>query len=67
MHKSPKEVFPVGKLNPSIIQATMELRTLYGFEEELASLDEILEESKNVFTAAQQAVDLAAAALTPFL
>ena len=41
----------------------MELRTLYGFEDELASLDEILEESKNVFTAAQQAVDSAAAAL----
>ena len=41
----------------------MELRTLYGLEDELASLDEILEESKNVFTAAQQAVDSAAAAL----
>ena len=27
----------------------MELRTLYGLEDELASLDEILEESKNVF------------------
>ena len=40
-----------------------EIRALYGLEDELSSLDEILEESKNVFSAAQQAVDAAAAAL----
>ena len=40
-----------------------EIRALYGLEDELASLDELLEESKNIFPAAQQAVDTAAAAL----
>ena len=40
-----------------------EIRALYGLEDELSSLDEILEESKNVFAAAQQAVDTAAAAV----
>jgi len=40
-----------------------EIRALYELEEELSSLDEFLEESKNIFAAAQQAVDSAAAAL----
>ena len=40
-----------------------EIRALYGLEDELSSLDEILEESKNLFAAAQQAVDTAAAAV----
>ena len=40
-----------------------EIRALYGLEDELSSLDELLEESKNIFSRAQQAVDTAAAAL----
>lgn len=41
-----------------------EIRVLHGLEEELSTLAELLEESKNVFSAAQQAVDSASVALS---
>ena len=40
-----------------------EIRILYGLEDELSTLDDLLEESKNVFANAQRAVDSAAAVL----
>ena len=40
-----------------------EMRVLYGLEDELSTFDELLEESKNVFSNAQRAVDSAAAVL----
>ena len=40
-----------------------EIRVLHGLEDELSTLGELLEESKNIFTNAQQAVDSAAAVL----
>ena len=45
-----------------------EILTLNSLEDDLGSLDELLEESKNLFSSAQQAVDNAAATficLTP--
>jgi len=40
-----------------------EIRALHGLEDELSSLDELLEESKSIFATAMQAVDTAALAL----
>ena len=40
-----------------------EIRVLHGLEDELSTLGELLEESKNIFANAQQAVDSAAAVL----
>jgi predicted nucleic acid-binding Zn-ribbon protein len=40
-----------------------EILTLNSLEDDLGSLDELLEESKNLFSSAQQAVDNAATAL----
>ena len=44
--------------------ATSEILTLNSLEDDLGSLDELLEESKNLFSSAQQAVDNAAATLS---